>query len=358
MANEFMQDFGGNLPNLDLGAYTNWTGAPAANTSLTNFNETLKIVGYIAGRKNALAQDINEEEAKRAFEEAKTHALDEAGRDSINVPKIDAKGETKGDTIEIKRDTKYTKTGLRALDKEAYDRAMEGYYKVNLKETRPEVLAVEITSRQGKSATDALDLDEGSKSIQGRAKAYSDNAQFFLIKESELVKALLEHETKRISVQNDGVAVGSAIPFMKQSTKDAKKFTIKFTYIDEQQNPVKGGIGYMGVPYAVNRDYVGDVPADKVVITNEDKVRELYPGMNIDEIGMTKEFVKFDDGTTMRSREEIDYDVYANAYKKMGVSEKMLEALRGSKSTSYNAVTIDEIYTNSKKAYELYKRAE
>lgn len=336
------------LLNKDGMAWTN-----PEESKIKTLGNVLRITGYIAGRKNALSLDINEEAAKEAFDRAKEELLAD-GRPSAFITKVKANGEKMESQMEIKADTTYTKTGLRSMDFNAYERCSQGFYKVNLKEARPEYIAAELTSRAGKSVDD-LNTDENEASVHRAAKAISDNGQFLLIKEAELVKTLLEHDTKYVDAVNEGTAVGKAIPYMKQSKRVKERFTIKFNWIDTNKNPVKGGIGYLGLPYAVNRDYVGEVPADIIEVTNEAKAREVFPGIDVSSIGLTKEFVKYEEGPTMRVREEIPFDDYATEYAKMGVTEEMLTAIRGNSKKKVDAVTIDDMYTKSRQAYEMYK---
>lgn len=331
---------------------TNYEWSPE-EAKIKTLGNVLRITGYIAGRRNALSSDINEEQAKVEFDRAKEELL-QNGKQSAFITKVKANGEPMESQMEIKNDTAYTKTGLRSMDFEAYERCAKGYYKINLKEARPEYIAAELTSRAGKSVDD-LNTDENEASVHRAAKAISDNGQFILIKEAELVKTLLEHDTKYIDAVNEGAAVGKAIPYMKQSKRNEERFTIKFNYIDTNKNPVKGGIGHLGLPYAVNRDYVGEVPADIVEVTNAQKAKDVFPGINVTAVGLTKEFVKYEEGPTMRVREEIPYAEYATEYAKMGVSEEMLTAIRGNSKKKVDAVTIDDMYTKSRQAYEMYK---
>lgn len=341
---------------------------PTEVRATKDMSKNIFIIGYIAGRKNALSSDIDLDQAKKFFEQAKSNLLkDNVGK----IDKINVKGEVIGQ-IEIAPKLKYNKTNLRSMDKSGYDTASDGVYKVDDKEARPEYIVVALKNRLNKGITES-DNELVESELIDNARAYNENSSILLIKEKELVVQLLSAKIRTIdcgALGADGEldVMGTSAPIMRESksiSATGPKFITRFNHYKIDKNtgnePSKiskvKNLGYMGIPYAVNRDYTGDRPSNVRLITNQERMEQIFPNLDVNSLGLTKPSVKTgDDEVPMRVREEIPYSQYADAYSKMRVTEEMLQKIRtsGSARTDFSIARLDKDFRKSLEIFELF----
>lgn len=290
-------------------------------TSRQDISEFLYIKGYIAGRKNTLTESFNVEAATeqyRAAFDAKAN-----GNKSITV-----------DGKEIKRSFSQ-KNFVLLLGQGALDELKnQNFYKLNVKEAQPEFLVCESTIFGEMDGTEMANLIR-----KGYTATDRDN-KTLIIRPKSLSEILYNLGAKGIiyiKVKEDGALkdVGVFSPQKLKSTDKNGKNKIALRYFPLYDNGTFGTfvqqLGVIkGIPYAVNKKFEGEPVEGEVKLSNEKQIRERYPELldKLHEIGETlpREVTKGTD-------QNIPYEVYADVYEALGVTEVMLSKVRSKKSS-------------------------
>lgn len=334
---------------------------PEVSDTGKSLTDMIRIIGYIAGRKNTLTPSIRKEDAKAAFEDLKKQKL-ASNPNGVNIPKKSAKGEeVAGENVRIAPETKYGKIALRSMDFNEFTKLSEGVYDVALKEASAEFLTVVIPSRLNVENSEGISNSKIKSTIKSSSAANANNS-VLLIKPKAFAEAMLSSKTSQVNVgvmENgnfDRKGLVYATAKISNTKTGKKKLNVKTNYLEIKSMSKVDDIGYLGLPYAVNRSFVGERPNVKD-ITNKDKVLAAMPGINFEALGLTKKLVHVE-GKGMMVEEQIEFEVYKDAYEKMMVTPQMLEDIRKKKSSGkgkMDIVVLDDIAEESFKAYEQYK---
>ena len=327
-----------------------------------SFKTSYAISGYVAGRRNALTPDIDTAQAKEVFKDLLARKIAEHGG-PFTVDRIKADGTADG-TIEMAANTAYTKTNLRSLSPEDFDRLGKNVYRIDDKEARPEFLVLVNVDKFGTSAEVSEETDHVARTVNAQAKTTSEKGEVAVIKDKDLAQVMLMLNCSTVNIINSDAGmsmahtIGRGMPYMRRSKAQTKtnnpKYIIRMNFLDENNKKVKS-LGYLNnIVYAVNRSYVSDTRPQVDLIVNEDKMREVFPSLDGRALGVTVK--KLDEnmpGATIKEQQVIPYSEYSREYEAMGISEEMLERIRGGKSQSgiYDRSDIMKDFSESRQVF-------
>lgn len=338
----------------------------ASSTEFTKrISEIYNIVGYIYPKKNYLSGSYDAKQGKEIYGRIYQNAV--------------ANGDTKYNEVKLSEDGSLVETGksfdlkdsfslraLMALDYEAYKSIKEGYYKVNLQEKKAEFLILMNVVQLANRGNQMSAPSQTEEYVEDRVSATSEDKVVSIIKLKNLIELAFDTQTRKIKIARHSVdaagkdvfeSLGFLVPSSTEVNRDGKyKVNFKAFYFDNE-NQKRQSIGDFNLPRVCNRSYEGLAPADLVEITNEKQVGEFDPTIDVYSLKLLKKTPKSDlePGTTLQQLEEIPYEEQAQAWAGLGVTEKMLAAIRRSSSSSkvFTNAKINDLY---EKGFEIYTK--
>lgn len=342
-------------------------GIRGGDEKVVSIQDTMRITGFIYTKKNYVSPspDVKKGAAiyEKAFAEYKANAENPL---SLNEKKITADGEIETTDRIITLDDKFSVVKLRTLNPELYKGIIENSYKVYLPERDVEYFVIYDTNRAERVKANVDGIVEKTQTeleIIENASASNDKFTVSLIKTKRLLEVLLSTTTQKLYIVNYNHStpemrpdiLGFLTPVAEEITKDGKpSLKTKAVYINNESKKVAKLGDFSEVRRMCNRSYEGEAIPANAIIVNEEQVRKFDPSINPKQLKRLTTMTKKDldkDGEfkTVQEKQAIPYSNDPKGWEELGVTEKMLAAIRTStgSSTTISDTKLSKVFRES-----------